>query len=75
MEREQIQAIVKKQREFFGTGTPLSIGVRQKALEDLKKGIRENEEKIAKAIKADLGKSREYGGGETKCLPRQWARK
>lgn len=38
---------------------PLSVGVRQKALEDLKKGIRENEEKIAKAIKADLGKSRE----------------
>lgn len=57
MEREQIQAIVKKQRTYFLSGATLSIEGRKKALADLKKAIKDYEEKIADAIKADLGKS------------------
>ena len=59
MEQEQIQAIVEKQRAYFLSGVTLPIEFRKKALADLKKAIQVNEEKIAAAIKKDLGKSRE----------------
>ncbi|MDD5901257.1 MAG: aldehyde dehydrogenase [Lachnospiraceae bacterium] len=59
MEQEQIQAIVAKQRAYILSGVTLPIEFRKKALADLKKAIQVNEEKIAAAIKKDLGKSRE----------------
>ncbi|MGN1084477.1 MAG: aldehyde dehydrogenase [Lachnospiraceae bacterium] len=59
MEQEQIQSIVEKQRAYFLSGDTLSVANRKKALAELKNAIRENEEKIAAAIKKDLGKSRE----------------
>ena len=59
MEQEQIQAIVEKQRTYFLSGDTLSVENRKKALADLKKAIQANEEKIAAAIKKDLGKSHE----------------
>lgn len=59
MEREQIQAVVEKQRAFFLSGATLAIDIRKKALADLKKAIQEKEDKIAEAIKQDLGKGHE----------------
>lgn len=57
MEREQIQDIIKKQKEFFMSGATLSVEFRKKALADLKKAIKTYEGKIAEAIRSDLGKS------------------
>lgn len=59
MEREQIQEIVKKQREYFLSGATLSVEFRKKALSTLKNAIKAYEDKIAEAIKFDLGKSRD----------------
>lgn len=59
MEREQIQAIVEKQRAYFLTGATLPIEGRKKALADLKAAIQKKENEIAAAIKKDLGKSHE----------------
>ena len=59
-ERE-IQELVKKQRQFFFSGKTLPLEYRIKALKSLKKVIIENEDKIAQAIKKDLGKSNTEG--------------
>ena len=56
MTREEISDILKKQREYFATGATLPIKARMKALSDLRVALRENEEKIARAIELDLGK-------------------
>ena len=59
MEREQIQAIIEKQRAYFLTGATLTMESRKKVLADLKAAIQKKEKKIAEAIKQDLGKSHE----------------
>lgn len=59
MERDVIKGIVEKQREYFLSGATLPVRVRKKVLSDLKRVIREKEDKIADAIKKDLGKSRD----------------
>lgn len=59
MEREEINKIVEKQREYFLSGATLPVEFRKKALNNLKKAIQTKEEKIAAAIKKDLGKSRD----------------
>lgn len=57
MEREVIQSIIKKQRDYFLSGATLPIEVRKKTLAELKRAIQTKEDKIADAIKKDLGKS------------------
>ena len=57
MTKSEIEAIVKKQREFFLTGKTLDVKFRLDALKKLKKAIEDNTDKINEAIKADLGKS------------------
>ena len=57
MQKEMIEQIVAKQRAFFATGTTLSVEYRIDALKKLKNTIKENENKIAEALKKDLGKS------------------
>ena len=57
MQKEIIEQIVAKQRAFFATGTTLSVDYRIEALKKLKETIIKNENKIAEALKADLGKS------------------
>ncbi|MBQ9790359.1 MAG: aldehyde dehydrogenase family protein, partial [Clostridia bacterium] len=52
-----IEKIVKLQREFFDTHATLDYRFRIEALKKLKKAIEENENKIAAALKSDLGKS------------------
>ena len=53
----EIQELVNKQREFFGTGATLDYKFRIDALKKLKAAIVENESKIMQALKSDLGKS------------------
>lgn len=57
MNREQIHAIVEKQREFFDAGNTASVDTRIAYLKKIKSYLLENESVIAEALKADLGKS------------------
>ena len=57
MTEREMKRVVEKQRSFFGTGATLSVDFRIRALEKLRRCIRENEGEIARALKKDLGKS------------------
>ena len=57
----EIQELVAKQRKFFLSGNTLPIEYRIRALKLLEKTIIENEDKIAHALKKDLGKSQIEG--------------
>ncbi len=57
MEKEQIRAIIEKQRKFFDAGGTLSVERRIIYLKRIKEYIDRNEAVIAAALKADLGKS------------------
>ena len=54
-----IQKIIAAQRAFFATGATLNVNYRIDALKKLRKALVENEDAIAAALKADLGKSAE----------------
>ena len=57
MEKERIHEIVEKQRAFFNTGKTLDVSYRMAALKKLKKAVNKHEDRLAAALKADLGKS------------------
>ncbi len=57
MEKEQIRAIIEKQRKFFDAGGTQSVDRRIIYLKRIKEYIDRNEAVIAAALKADLGKS------------------
>ncbi len=57
MTQEQITKIVKKQKEYFASHATLPLIVRAEALKKLRKTLQNNEDKIAEAIRLDLGKS------------------
>ena len=57
MKNEQIDRIVAAQRSFFATGATLDVNFRIAALKKLRQALLDNEEKIAAAIRSDLGKS------------------
>ena len=57
MNPTEIEKILQQQRKFFATGATLDVGFRMKALRKLRRVIRENESRIAAALKLDLGKS------------------
>lgn len=57
MEKEQIHGIVENQRSFFDSGATKSVDKRIEYLKKIKEYIIKNEELIAAALKADLGKS------------------
>lgn len=57
MTKEEIKAIVEKQRKYFQSGETLDIKFRTEALKKLKAAIENAEEEINCALKADLGKS------------------
>lgn len=59
MTREDIAAIVEKQREFFASGATLSVEYRIDALKKLRQALKQHEDAIAQAIKLDLGKTAE----------------
>lgn len=53
----EIKAIIEAQQKFFLTGATLDIKFRIAALKRLKQAVRESENELAEALKADLGKS------------------
>ncbi len=53
----EIEKIVRKQREYFGTNETRGYKFRLNALKTLKKAILENQDKIVDALHLDLGKS------------------
>ena len=57
MNQQEISAIVAEQRAFFETSRTLPISFRKDALKKLRTALIENENKIAEAIRSDLGKS------------------
>ena len=57
MNREEIAAIVSRQRSYFQSHATLDLNTRIAALRRLKAEILKNEDRIAGAIRADLGKS------------------
>lgn len=57
MEKQKINDIVKKQREFFDSGATKSVDTRIEYLKKIKAYIIKHEDRIAAALKADLGKS------------------
>ena len=57
MNNTQIEEIVARQRAFFATGATLDVDFRIAALKKLQRALLENENAIAGALRADLGKS------------------
>ena len=57
MQKEQIELLVSKQREYFKTGATLDVKFRIDALKRLKEAIKKYENEIANALHDDLGKS------------------
>ncbi len=58
MKKEEIERIVKKQREFFDSGKTHNTEFRINSLKKLRFTIKKYENEICAALKADLGKSR-----------------
>ena len=57
MKKEEIQALLKSQREFFDSGKTLNVKFRIQMLKNLHKVIKKYENEINDALKSDLGKS------------------
>ena len=57
MNREEISGIVSRQRAYFASFQTLDVQMRIDALKKLRDAILKNEDRIAAAIRADLGKS------------------
>lgn len=57
MKREEIHALVERQRKWFLEGETLRLNFRLEALDKLGEAIRANERRIEDALRADLGKS------------------
>ncbi|WP_062106031.1 aldehyde dehydrogenase [Bacillus niameyensis] len=52
-----VQTLIARQRSFFNSGETKPVSYRIEALQKLRNGIKENEEKLMVALKADLNKS------------------
>ncbi|MBQ7907038.1 MAG: aldehyde dehydrogenase [Clostridia bacterium] len=61
MTKEEIQAILKSQRDFFNTGATLCVDFRIQMLKKLYKTVKKYENEINEALKKDLGKSHYEG--------------
>lgn len=57
MEKQEIQEIIRKQREYFESGATLPVSARKAALRKLYTAIEEKEKLLCAALKKDLGKS------------------
>ena len=55
--QENIEQLLKKQRDFFNTGKTRDIRFRKAALLRLRQAIRRREQEISRALQADLGKA------------------
>ncbi len=61
MELVKIEAILKRQKEYFSSGATLPVKMRKKALTTLLHALEENEAELLSALKTDLGKSAQEG--------------
>lgn len=52
-----IEMILSKQREFFNSGKTIPVNFRIEMLKKLYRAVKDNEDRINEALKADLGKS------------------
>ena len=59
MRKEEIAAIVEKQRGYYASGATLPVEHRIAALKKLRQALLDNEQTIADALKLDLGKAKE----------------
>lgn len=59
MRKEEIAAIVEKQRSYYASGATLPVECRIEALKKLRQALLDNEQAIASALKQDLGKAAE----------------
>lgn len=59
MTKEEIAALVEKQRRYYDSGATLPVEQRIEALKKLRQALVSNEEAIADAIRQDLGKAKE----------------
>ena len=59
MRKEEIAAIVEKQRGYYASGATLPVEHRIEALKKLRQVLLDNEQAIADALKQDLGKAAE----------------
>ena len=59
MRKEEIAAIVEKQRSYYASGATLPVEHRIEALKKLRQVLLDNEQAIADALKQDLGKAAE----------------
>ena len=57
MEKEQINQLLDKQRQYFYSGATFDLDFRISALKRLRASIRKHEDQIHAALKKDLGKS------------------
>ena len=57
MKKEEIQALIEKQRLYYLSGETLDVQYRINALKTLKTAILKYEQEIEEALKKDLGKS------------------
>ena len=57
MMESNIKEILKKQQEFFATGTTLQVSFRLEALDILEEAILKYQDDIQEALRKDLGKS------------------
>ena len=57
MQRDAIARLVSSQRAYFATGQTLPVSARLSALRRLRNALRDNREKLALALRRDLGKS------------------
>ncbi|MGN1207833.1 MAG: aldehyde dehydrogenase family protein, partial [Eubacteriales bacterium] len=57
MTKEEILEIVERQKKYFASGKTLPVATRKAYLKKLKRILNDNRQKIADALRADLGKS------------------
>ena len=57
MTKEEILEIVERQKQYFASGKTLPVATRKAYLKKLKRVLNDNRQKIADALRADLGKS------------------
>lgn len=57
MTKEEILEIVERQKKYFASGKTLPVATRKAYLKKLKRVLNDNRQKIADALRADLGKS------------------
>ncbi len=57
MDKEELTALVEKQRQYFATGATLNVGFRRNVLKRLRYYIEKYESDIENALREDLGKS------------------